>query len=201
MIVRFQRRFALGFKRSFITNLKLRGIWEKYNLHDEDIDIQFVKPSLYDLLEIQKVMEAKMNIYTTSLGNDGEISKISGMKKYLNFNEKEIKENFENIIKEKMLLSLAEYYSGQVSEKQGLEGYENPIKFKTDSEKENLDSLSNKQSDKKAEGEESGDTSEEGSDDSTGGEEASADTGEEEDSGASEEAAAEPPPAPTFGLG
>ena len=53
MIMRFQRRFAAGFKRSFITHLKLRKIWDKdgYDLLESDIDIQFTKPVLYDVYE------------------------------------------------------------------------------------------------------------------------------------------------------
>jgi len=53
MIVRFQRRFALGFKNGYIVDLKLKGIWDKYELKDEDIDVQFVKPDLYNLYEVQ----------------------------------------------------------------------------------------------------------------------------------------------------
>lgn len=39
MIMRFHRRFADGFKKSFVTHLKLRGIWDKdgYDLLDSDI--------------------------------------------------------------------------------------------------------------------------------------------------------------------
>lgn len=65
MIMRFQRRFADGFKKSFITHLKLRDIWDKdgYDLLDSDIQIEFVKPVLYDLYETQKLVDAKMTIY------------------------------------------------------------------------------------------------------------------------------------------
>ena len=132
MIVNIQRRFALGFKNGYITHLKLRGIWDKYDLKDEDIDIAFNKPSMYELLYNQQIMDAKMNIYKTSLGDDKEISKILGMKKYLGFSEAEVVENYKNLIIEKMMTELAEYYGGQVAEKHGLEGWEPPIKFKDD---------------------------------------------------------------------
>ena len=132
MIVNIQRRFAIGFKNGFITHLKLRGIWDKYDLKDADIDIAFNKPSMYELLYNQQIMDAKMNIYKTSLGDDKEISKILGMKKYLGFSEAEVVENYKNLIIEKMMTELAEYYGGQVAEKHGLEGWEPPIKFKDD---------------------------------------------------------------------
>ena len=51
MIMRFQRRFALGLKKGFITDLKLRGIWDKYNLKESDITIEFAPPILYNIYE------------------------------------------------------------------------------------------------------------------------------------------------------
>ena len=51
MVVRLQRRFALGFKNGFITDLKLKGIWDKYELKESDIDVQFALPSTYELYE------------------------------------------------------------------------------------------------------------------------------------------------------
>lgn len=39
MVIRLQRRVALGFKKGFIVDLKLRGMWDKYQLKESDIDI------------------------------------------------------------------------------------------------------------------------------------------------------------------
>ena len=191
MIIRFQRRFAGGFKKGYITHLKLRGIWDKYDLKESDIDIQFVKPSMYELLEVQQIINAKMEIYKTSLGDDKEISKITGMKKkYLGFSDAEIKENYENLIKEKMLTELAEFYGGQVAEKHGLAGYENPIPFKDDVKKDEGGTADDKDTDKGT-----GDESAEG--------DADEEAAEPEDKGSDE--APEPEekkeaPEPTFGL-
>ena len=59
MILRFQRRFADGFRRSFITHLKLRDLWDRkdYELQESDIQISFTPPALYDLYEKQKLAE------------------------------------------------------------------------------------------------------------------------------------------------
>ena len=102
MIMRFQRRFAAGFKRSFITHLKLRKIWDKdgYDLQESDIDIRFTRPVLYDVYEQQKLVEAKMTIYNAFADKD-EISKIGVMKKYLGWSDHDIQENYKNLIKEK----------------------------------------------------------------------------------------------------
>lgn len=116
MIIRFQRRFADGFKRSFITHLKLRDIWEKdgYDLVESDIDIEFMRPVLYDQYEIQKQVESKMAVYTTFADRD-EISKILMMKKYLGFSDAEIEENYKNIIKEKQLVAVGDFFAEQIT--------------------------------------------------------------------------------------
>lgn len=187
MIIRFQRRFSIGFKDGFITHLKLRGIWDKYGLRDSDIDIQFVKPSMYELLETQQLVEAKMAIYKASLGDDNDFSKITMMKKYLKMSDTEIKENYENLIKQKMLNELAEFYGGKVAEKGGLEGWNAPIKYKDDVKAEDED-----KEEKKEEG--SSESSDEG-----GGE--SEEESKPEESQPPEQAEPKEAPTPTFGLG
>lgn len=164
MIIRLQRRFALGFKKSFIVHLKLRGIWEKYSLKESDIDINFVPPVLYDLYQVQKLMEAKIAAYQT-LGDRDEFSKITAMKNILHMTDDEIKENYDNLAKEKALMQRAEH----VGDKVGEEGADKIIdKLKVDTELPQLDS---------EEGEEG-----EGGESSEGGEE-SPSKGESEESG------------------
>lgn len=60
MIIRMQRRFAAGFKRGFITHLKLKDLWDKknYELSENDIKVSFMEPVLYDYYEKQKLTEA-----------------------------------------------------------------------------------------------------------------------------------------------
>ena len=192
MIVRYQRRFAQGFKKSFITHLKLRGIWDKYQLRDADIDVSLTKPTMYELYEVQQLVAAKMEIYKSSLGDDSEFSKITMMKKYLGMSDAEVKENYENIIKEKMLSELSEFYGGQVAERKGLAEWQAPLKYKDEEEKEikqEAGSADGKSEDTSSDDEENNDT------------ESEEDTSSDEGSG--EETKAEEPkeaPAPTFGL-
>ena len=139
---------------------------------------------MYELLYNQQIMEAKMNIYKTSLGDDKEISKILGMKKYLGFSDAEVDENYRNLIREKMMTELAEYYGGQVAEKHGLAGWEPPLKFKDDEKKEDGDS---EESGEESEGSE--ESPEEGNDESS-----------QEEAPAPEEPEKKEAPEPTFGL-
>lgn len=111
--IRLQRRFADGLKKGFITHLRLRKIWEKYGLKDSDIDIQFVKPVLYDLYQTQKLMEAKVAAYATIADRD-EFSKMVAMRNILGMTDDEIKDNFSNLEKEKCLLGRAEWYEEQI---------------------------------------------------------------------------------------
>lgn len=187
MIVRLQRRFALGFKNSFITHLKLRDIWDKYQLKDEDIQVELIKPGMYELFEQQKILETQMDIYNKALGDDKEFSKINAMKKYLGYSDDDIEENYKNLIKEKQLTEFTDYIGGQVSEKKGLAGWDPPIKFKADYDAENKEGSEDKGEENGEEGEESGDE---------GGEEAEA----PEAADTSVKSEPEPPPA-TFGLG
>lgn len=198
MIVRFQRQFADGFKKSFIVDLKLRDMWDKYELKEEDIDIQFVKPSLCDIYEIQQLVETKMKIYSDAVGTDDEFSRTLAMKKYLGFTDADIKENYENLIKEAMLKELSEYYKGQIAEHKGLAGWEPPIKFKDQEDKEQ------KELEGKANEEGNDESSEEAADEENAGNEEgveAAATGEEsgnEEEGSKEEEENEQPAA--FGL-
>lgn len=113
-ITEYQRRFAVGLKSSFITHLKLRGLWDKYSLKESDLKIEFVKPVLYDLYYQQRMVEIKVDTYGKFADRD-EFSKITAMKKILNMTDSEIAENYNNLIKEKMLLTLADWYGEKLN--------------------------------------------------------------------------------------
>lgn len=178
--VRLQRRFAIGLKRGFITHLRLRDIWDKYELTEADINVEFVRPSLFDLYNNQQIMETKMSTYKSIIDNE-EFSKISAMKKILGYTDAEIEQNFKNLIKEKCLVELAEYWSGKVNSEGPAGEYDKPpIPIKGYSDKEETASA-----------------------DEAGDEEAAADE-EPSDKGADEKPEApeaKEAPAATFGLG
>lgn len=185
--MRLQRRFASGFKRGFITHLKLRDIWDKYELNEADIDVEMVRPSLYDLYNKQQIMETKMNTYKAIIDNE-EFSKITAMKKILGYSDADIDENFKNLAKEKCLTQLAEYWSGKIDSEGPAGEYDKPpMPIKGISDKD------------EPEADESGDEdSSEGGDESGESAEASDKGGDEVPEAPQEEKEA---PAPTFGLG
>lgn len=192
MVMRFQKRFAEGFKRGFITHLKLRDVWDKkgYELKDSDLEVDFVKPVLFDLYEVQKLVDAKMTIYKSFVDQD-ELSKIVCMKKYLGFTDAEVDENFKMLAKEKQLVAIADWLANKISDDNPPVGYESPIKLKKDLEaEEKINGAQKPAGEASAGGEEGGEGEAEG-----GEEEASSETPAEETS-----PEPEAPAEPSFGL-
>jgi len=99
-IVRLQQRFASGLKNGFITHLKLKGLWEKFNFKEYTIDLVFNPPSnFYELREQQK-LELKVKTFNDFSANDS-VSKTYAQKRYLGWTEKEIMANREFLRKDK----------------------------------------------------------------------------------------------------
>lgn len=88
-VIRIQRRFSMGLKRSFITHLKLIGLWKTYQLKESDFSVDFVTPILYDLYQTQKHVTAMMDTYKAVVDQE-ELSKINAMKKILKMTDEEI---------------------------------------------------------------------------------------------------------------
>lgn len=145
MILRFQRRFSLGFKQGFITHLKLRDIWDKYELKESDIDVAFTPPPLYDLYTRQKIMETKMATYKTVTDNE-EMSKSLAMKKYLDYTDAQVLENYKQLMWEKSVIQLGDYWSGKINS-DGATGEWNippiPIKGISDKDESSSESTDN----------------------------------------------------------
>lgn len=127
-VIRFQRRFAMGIKRSFITDLKLRGIWQSYSMKDSDFTVDFTSPILYDLYQQQKMLTAKMDTYKVVVDNE-EFSKTVAMRKILKMTDDEIDENFRALIKEKQLVALADYFADKISDENKPLDYKSPIRL------------------------------------------------------------------------
>lgn len=114
------------------------------------------------------------------------------MRKYLGMSDKDIEDNFNELIREKQLVAIAEYYADQVSEENPPVDFKSPVRLKKDVEAEEK-AASAAASPKQAgegEGEEGGDE---------GGDEGGGDEGGEEES--ESDAGPEPAAEASFGLG
>lgn len=98
-IIRQQQRFAAGIKRGFVTHLKLKKLWDKFDLTEENIDVSFNVPTnFYEMRENQR-LEQKANSYT-SISNNEFVSKTFAQKKYLGWKDKDILANREFLRKD-----------------------------------------------------------------------------------------------------
>lgn len=200
--IRFQNLFAEGFKNGFITHLKLRGLWDKYKLNENDIRIKFTPPVLYDLYQNQKLLEAKMAAYAT-IADREEFSKIRAMKTVLKMTDEEIKENYDNLVYEGMMTRLVEWAQDRLNEK-GPKNYSLPIPLVGDPDEESQNDSDEESGDKTGtESEESSDNeNEENAEEEsteTEGEEPSSEENNEESSNAEDEEESNVPS--DFGLG
>jgi len=102
-IIRLQQRFAAGLKGGFITQLKLRGLWDEMKLREDDFTLVFNVPTnFYELRESQK-FELKANSFNTITQSD-LVSKTFAQKKYLGWGDSDVMANREFLRKDKELL-------------------------------------------------------------------------------------------------
>ena len=98
-IIRLQQQFAGGLKNGFITHLELKGLKKKYGIKDHNLHLHFNVPTnFYELRESQK-LELKATNYNNLVNNEF-ISATYGQKKYLGWNELDIKTNRELLRKD-----------------------------------------------------------------------------------------------------
>jgi len=101
-IMRLQQRFATGLRRGFITHLKLKGIWDKLDIKEQNLELMFNPPTnFYELRENQK-FEMKSQNYT-SISNSEFISNTFAQKKYLGWKDTDILANREFLRKDSEL--------------------------------------------------------------------------------------------------
>jgi len=98
-IMRQQQRFAAGLKKGYITHLTLMGIFEKLELNEQNIEIDFNVPTnFYELRENQR-LELKSNNYNNLASNEF-VSATYAQKKYLGWRDKDILANREFLRKD-----------------------------------------------------------------------------------------------------
>jgi hypothetical protein len=110
-IIRQQQRFAAGIKKGFITHLKLKGIWDKHDLNETNLDIAFNVPTNFYELRNNQRMEMKVAAYNNVASNEF-ISKTFAQKKYLGWKDKDILANREFLRKDAEL----QWELGQISQ-------------------------------------------------------------------------------------
>jgi len=93
-IIRLQAQVASGIKQTFITHLKLKGLWDEYNLKEQSFRIKFNEPTSFMTMRNQQLLALKFENYNSA--TQGEfISKSYAQKYYLDMSAEEMKENRE----------------------------------------------------------------------------------------------------------
>ena len=98
-IIRLQQHFAAGIKAAFITHLKLRGLWESYELKEHMINLSFNPPTNFHELRTQQLYELKWSNYNNAIQNP-LISDTYAKKHMLKMNDEEIQNNRELLRKD-----------------------------------------------------------------------------------------------------
>ena len=98
-IIRLQQQFASGLKNGFITHLKLKGLYNDYELKPTNIHLEFNVPTnFYELRESQK-LELKATNFN-SLASNEFVAATYAQKRYLGWNDVDIKANREFLRKD-----------------------------------------------------------------------------------------------------
>ena len=98
-IMRQQQRFAAGIKKGFITHLKFMDLFKKFELNEQNIEIEFNPPTnFYELRENQR-LELKAGNYNNLAGNEF-VSATYAQKKYLGWKDRDILANREFLRKD-----------------------------------------------------------------------------------------------------
>jgi len=92
-INRLQDQFAKGIFSSFVTHLKLNGIWEKFKLNKRSFTINFVRPTSFDLFEQQRLLNLRMDNFNRATEHE-MFSKDQAAKKYLGMSDGDLEANY-----------------------------------------------------------------------------------------------------------
>jgi len=99
VVIRMQQHFAAGLKKGFITHLKLKGLWDKFDFTTNSIELAFNVPTnFYEMRENQR-LEGKVGNFN-NLASSEFISNTFAQKKYLGWKDKDILANREFLRKD-----------------------------------------------------------------------------------------------------
>jgi hypothetical protein len=99
---RLQTHFSESIKNTFIVHLRLKGLWDKFEIKETDFDLYFTPPvNFFEMREAQKA-EIKYTTFNNMTQNES-ISKTYAQKKYLKWSDQEILANRAFLKKDKEL--------------------------------------------------------------------------------------------------
>lgn len=91
-IMRQHQRFAEGLKNTYVTQLKMKKLWEEYGLKEEQIQVEFNPPTSFHALREQQIFEVKSGNFANMSGNE-LVSNTFCQKKYLGWTDDDVLKN------------------------------------------------------------------------------------------------------------
>ena len=99
---RQQNKFTKEFTKIFLQDLDFKGLKKQYGLSEENIKVTMNPPSKYKEQMEANFQDTRFNLYN-SLADREEMSRYYLMKKYLKWDDEEVKKNVEGMKKDKEL--------------------------------------------------------------------------------------------------
>lgn len=101
-IIRLQNQFAIGIKETFVTHLKLKGLWDEFKLKENALHLKFNEPTSFMAMRNQQLLQMRFDNYNTATQSEA-ISKSYAQKYYLDMSADQMKENREWLRKDSAL--------------------------------------------------------------------------------------------------
>ena len=101
-IIRLQTQFAAGIKETFITHLKLKGLWDEYKVKEQALKIRFNVPTSFMAMRNQQLLQMRFENYNSATQSEA-ISKSYAQKYYLDLTADQMRENREWLRKDASL--------------------------------------------------------------------------------------------------
>jgi hypothetical protein len=93
-VIRIQRQFATSIRDTFISHLKLKGLWKQYKLKERAIHIAFNVPTSFMAMRDQQLLQIKFENFSNITAN-ASIAPSYAQKYYLGLSDDLMKENRE----------------------------------------------------------------------------------------------------------
>lgn len=101
-IMRVQAQFAMGIKQTFVTHLKLKGLWTEFKIREESLKIRFNEPTSFMALRNQQILKIKWENFAAATQGES-IAKSYAQKYFLDMSASLMQENREWLRKDAAL--------------------------------------------------------------------------------------------------
>lgn len=101
-VIRIQRQFATALRDTFISHLKLKGLWKQYKLKERSINIEFNVPTSFMAMRDQQLLELKFTNFNNATQNQS-IAPSYAQKYFLDLSDELMRENREWLKKDAAL--------------------------------------------------------------------------------------------------